>query len=173
MRRHLSLFAVVAVLVFVGARTTSAQETAARHTITASAGPVNFDLSGTGTTFGVAIRGTRALTSNLALETGFLFARPKLQDGDKASLFAPEVHLQYHWRIGRVAPFAGGGVGFARQSRDFASVTNLTLSGSGGARAYVNDRVALIGEFRIRGFERDFAGTTAEILGGVSFDIGR
>ena len=172
MRRNLSLFAVVVVLVFVGVRVASAQETAARHTFTALAGPVNFDLSGTGTTFGVGIRGTRALTSNLALEAGFLIARPKLQDGDKATLFAPEVHLQYHWRVGRFAPFAGGGVGFARQSRDFISVTDLTLSGSGGARAYINERVALIGEFRLRGFEHDFTGSTAEVMGGLSFDLG-
>ena len=173
MRNHLSLFAVVAVLVLPGARAASAQEVAARHTVTTVAGPVNFDLSGTGTTFGAAIRGTRALTSNLALEAGFLIARPKLQDGDNATLFAPEVHLQYHWRMGRFAPFAGGGIGFARQSRDFISVTDLTLSGAGGARAYLNERLAVIGEFRLRGFEHDFTGTTAEIMGGVSFDIGR
>lgn len=173
MRNHLSLFTVVAVLVLPGIRSASAQEVAPRHTLTAVAGPVNFDLSGTGTTFGVGIRATRALTSNLALEAGFLIARPKLQDGDNATLFAPEAQLQYHWRIGRFAPFAGGGIGFARQSRDFISVTDLTLSGTGGARVYLSDRVALIGEFRLRGFGRDFSGTTAEVLGGLSFGIGR
>ena len=104
---------------------------------------------------------------------GFLFARPKLQDGDRASLFAPEAHLQYHWRVGRVAPYAGGGIGFGRQSRDFVRVTELTLSAAAGARVDLTERVAAIGEFRLRGFERNFTGTTAEWMGGLSFAIGR
>jgi opacity protein-like surface antigen len=171
--RHLSQFAVVAVLVFSGVQVASAQEVAARHSLTALAGPVNFDLSGTGTTAGFALRGTRALTSHLALEMGFLFARPKLQDGDRATLFAPEAHLQYHWRTGRMAPYAGGGIGLGRQSRDFVSVTEFTLSAVGGARFYVTERVAAVGEFRLRGFERQFTGSTAEWMGGLSFAIGR
>ena len=173
MRSHLSLFAVIAVLVFPGVRAASAQESAARHNVTALAGPVNFDLSGTGITLGVAVRATRALTSHVALETGLLFARPKLQDGNRALLVAPEAHLQYHWRLGRIAPYAGGGIGFARQSRDFASVTELTLSAAGGARIDITETVAAIGEFRLRGFEREFAGSTAEWMGGLSFAIGR
>ena len=104
---------------------------------------------------------------------GFLFARPKLQDGERASLFASGAHLQYHWRAGRVAPYAGGGIGLGRQSRDFESVNELTLSAAGGARVYVTERVAAIGELRLRGFEREFAGSTAEWMGGLSFAIGR
>jgi hypothetical protein len=50
--RNLSLFTVAAVLVCGGPAAASAQEMAARHTLTALAGPVNFDLSGTGTTSG-------------------------------------------------------------------------------------------------------------------------
>jgi hypothetical protein len=102
-----------------------------------------------------------------------LFARPNLQGGGRANLFAPEVHLQYHWRFGKVAPYAGGGIGFGHQSRDGSSVTNLALSTAGCVCAYFNDRVAVIGEFRLRGIERDFAGTTAEWMGGFSFDLGR
>jgi opacity protein-like surface antigen len=167
------LITVAAVLIFSGARVASAQEAAAPNTITASAGALNFDLSGTGTTVGVAVRGTRALTSHLALETGVLFARPQLQGGGRANLIAPEAHLQYHWRLGRFAPYAGGGIGFGHQSRSGSSATNLALSAAGGARTYVTDRVAVIGEFRLRGLERDFAGTTAEVMGGLSFAMGR
>jgi hypothetical protein len=68
---------------------------------------------------------------------------------------------------------AGGGIGLGRQSRDFESVNELTLSAAGGARVYVTERVAAIGEFRLRGFEREFAGSTAEWMGGLSFAIGR
>ena len=173
MRKYLSFLTVVAVLNFFGVNVALAQETAARNTITASAGALNFDLSGTGTTVGVAVRGTRALTPHLALETGVLFARPQLQGGGRANLFAPEAHLQYHWRVGRFAPYAGGGIGFGHQSRAGSSVTNLALSAAGGARAHVTDRLALLGEFRIRGLERDFVGTTAEVMGGLSFAVGQ
>ena len=169
----LSFITVGAVLVFFGVSVANAQEFAARNTITASAGALNFDLSGTGTTLGVAVRGTRALTPHLALETGVLVARPQLQGGGRANLFAPEAHLQYHWRAGRISPYAGGGIGFGHQTRSGSNVTNLTLSAAGGARAYVTDRMAVLGEFRIRGLEHDFVGSTAEIMAGLSFAIGQ
>ena len=84
----------------------------------------------------------------------------------------PEVHLQYHWRMGSVAPYAGGGVGFTHQSRQGFGVTNLALSTAGGARFYVNDNTALVGEFRLRGIKRNFGGSTAEWLGGMAFSFG-
>ena len=169
---RLSLFAVISVLI-VGVTGASAQEIpAARNTITASTGSMNFDLSGTGNTWNVAVRGTRALTPNVALEFGGLFARPDLQAG-VGTVILPEVQLQYHWRVNKVAPYAGGGVGFMHQRQEFLGTTftrnNLALGAVGGARFYFNDRVSAIGEFRIHTIERDFAGTTAEIMGGVSY----
>lgn len=170
MRKYLSLFAVVVVLIFAGVSAASAQEiAAARNTISASTGSMNFDLSGTGNTWNVAVRGTRALTPHVALEFGGLFARPDLQGGI-GTVILPEVQLQYHWRVNKVAPYAGGGVGFLHQRREFiGSTNNFALGAVGGARFYFNDRVAALGEFRIHTIERDFAGTTAEIMGGVSY----
>ena len=103
MRNGLSLFVVASVLVLFNASNVWAQEIAARHTIGATVGAVNFDLSGTGTTLGVTVRGARALTPHLAVELSALFARPDLQGG-RAVLFTPEAHLQYHWRLGNFAP---------------------------------------------------------------------
>lgn len=170
MSRKLSLFVVVTVLIFTGVNAASAQEiAAARNSISASTGSMNFDLSGTGNTWNVSVRGTRALTSHLALEFGGLFARPDLQSGT-GTVILPEVQLQYHWRVNKVAPYAGGGVGFLHQRRDFiGSTNNFALGAVGGARFYFNDRVAALGEFRIHTIERDFTGTTAEIMGGVSY----
>ena len=169
---RLSLFAVVTIVLMLGVNAASAQEApAARNTISASTGSMNFDLSGTGNTWNLAIRGTRALTSNLALEVGGLFARPELQGGI-GTLILPEAQLQYHWRTGKVAPYAGGGVGFIHQRRDFIGNTNnFALSAAGGthARVYFNHRVAALGELRLHTIERDFSGTTAEIMGGVSY----
>jgi hypothetical protein len=172
MIRNLSFIAVVVVLIFFGVNVASAQEMpAARHTISASTGSMNFDLSGTGNTWNVSVRATRALTSHVALEFGGLFARPDLQGGiGTGTVILPEVQLQYHWRVNRVAPYAGGGVGFLHQRRDvIGSTNNFALAAAGGARFYFNDRVAALGEFRIHTIERDFAGTTAEIMGGVSY----
>lgn len=171
MNRYLSSLLAIPVLVLLTTTTTSAQELGGKNTITALAGPMNFDLSGTGTTLGVSVRATRALTPHVAIETGLLFARPKLQDGNRATFLTPEVHLQYHWRIGSVAPYAGGGVGFTHQSREGFGVTNLALSTAGGARFYVSDNTAIVGEFRLRGIQHDFAASTAEWLGGMSFSF--
>lgn len=173
MNRYLSSAMVITVLAGLTASSAAAQEFVSPTTITALAGPMNFDLSGTGTTPGVSVRVTQALTPHVAVEAGLLFARPTLQDGNRATLFTPEVHLQYHWRAGRVAPYAGGGVGFTHQSREGFGVTNLALSTAGGARYFVSDTTALVGEFRLRGIQHDFAGTTAEWLGGMSFSFGR
>lgn len=171
---RLSLFAVSTVLI-LGVSGASAQEIpAAPNAITASTGSMNFDLSGTGNTWNVAVRGTMALTPNVALEVGGLFARPDLQGG-VGTVILPEVQLQYHWRLNKVAPYAGGGVGFIHQRREFLGITdstnNLALGAVGGARFYFNDRVSVLGEFRIHTIERDFAGTTAEIMGGVSYSF--
>src|SRR5688572_16410717 len=112
MIRNFSFIAVVVVLIFSGVNVASAQEMpAALNTFSASTGSMNFDLSGTGNTWNVAVRGTRALTPHVALEFGGLFARPDLQGGT-GTIILPEVQLQYHWRVNKVAPYAGGGVGF-------------------------------------------------------------
>jgi hypothetical protein len=161
----------IAVLVVLTASTTLAQELGNRTTFSVLAGPMNFDLSGVGTTPVVSARATRSLTPHIAIESGLLFGRPKLQDGNRATFISPEVHLQYHWRIRSVAPYAGGGIGFTHQSREGFGVTNLALSTAGGARFYVTDKTAVLGEFRLRGITHDFAASTAEWLGGVSFSF--
>ena len=75
--------------------------------------------------------------------------------------------------MNKVAPYAGGGVGFMHRRQEFLGVTmtqnNLALGAVGGARFYFNDRVAALGELRIHTIDPDFAGTTAEIMGGVSY----
>ena len=172
MRRYSSSAAVIAVLILTAGVASAQEMPAALSTFTVSTGSLNFDLNGTGNTWNVALRGTRALTPHLALEFGGLFALPELQSG-RGTVVLPEAQLQYHWRINKVAPYAGGGVGFLHRRQEFLGVTmtqnNLALGAVGGARFYFNDRVAALGEFRIHTINRDFAGTTAEIMGGVSY----
>ena len=54
-----------------------------------------------------------------------------------------------------------------------AHATDFTLSGAGGVRFDVTDRAAIMGEMRVRGIEIDFAGSTAEWVGGVTWRLGR
>ena len=169
-----SSFLVVSVfLLSLIATAASAQSTAAQHALAVTGGVMDFDLSGTGQTFVAAVRAARALTDHLAVEVGSSFARPEQQFGP-STIFAPEVQLQYLWRFGRVRPFAGGGIGFLHERANLAeNETSFTWSGAGGLRIDLADRVALIGEMRVRGIEIDFTGSTAEWVGGLTWRLGR
>ena len=134
---------------------------------------VQFDLSGTGTAPGLTIRGTRKFTSHLAIEGSLPVSWPS-QDFGESTLFAPEAHLQYHWRTGALRPFAGGGAGVAWTDAGIFgnSELNLTLSAAVGTKVDLSDRLALFGELRLRGIKHNFAGSTAEWLGGISWRVG-
>jgi opacity protein-like surface antigen len=113
-----------------------------------------------------------ALTRSLAVEGNLLFAWPEQQFGP-SSVTAVDAHLQYHWRVlGRVRPFAGGGIGFLTSQSDLRNRTQFTLSAAGGARIDLTDRLSVLGEFRLRGVETDFVGSTAEVLGGLTYRLG-
>lgn len=145
---------------------------AAQHSITAATGVMDFDLSGTGQAWSGAARAARALTDHLAVEVGASFAQPT-QDFGRSTFIAPEAHLQYHWRAGRVRPFAGGGIGFSHVRADLVrNETDFTWSAAGGARIDLSPRLSLVGEMRVRGIEVDFTGSTAEWVGGITWWLG-
>jgi hypothetical protein len=169
------VFSSVCLVCFVflaAARGAHAQ--AAQNTLGAGVGVVQYDLNGVGNAAGLTVRGTRALTNHLAVEGSLPVAWPRETFG-RTRLFAPEAHLQYHWLAGSFRPYAGGGAGFAWRDRGAfaADELNLTLSVAGGTRFDLTERVALLGELRLRGIERDFAASTAEWMGGVSWRLGR
>jgi opacity protein-like surface antigen len=167
----LSVFATS--LVLAVPQDAHAQAPAAQHSLTAGLGIFNFDLSGTGNATAVSGRGTVALARGLAVEGNLLFAWPEQQSGP-SRVTAGDAHLQYHWRIAeRLRPYAGGGVGFLMSRSDLVSDNDVTLSVAGGARFDVSDRLSLLGEFRLRGVDTNFAGSTAEVIGGVSYRLGR
>jgi hypothetical protein len=171
----LRVFSSVCLALFLAfCSTRGAHAQAAQNTLVAGVGVVQYDLNGVGNAAGMTIRGTRALTNHLAVEGSFPVAWPTQTFGE-SKLFAPEAHLQYHWLAGRFRPYAGGGAGLAwTDAGAFGrSDVNLTLSTAGGTRFDITDRVALLGELRLRGIERDFAGSTAEWMGGISWRIGQ
>jgi hypothetical protein len=132
-------------------------------------GYMDYDLSGTGSTVPVAIRGTKALTSNLSLEFGGTYARPELQSGP-ARLLMPEARLTYSWGTGRFRPFVSGGGGFGWQNSELGNRWRSTLTAGGGARIHLTDGLYAVGELRLRGLS-DFAASTAEWLGGIGWQL--
>ena len=144
-----------------------------------STGRMDFDLNGTGHTYGVAVRAKRHFSPHLALEVGGVLARycgyksvsggeclPGKQEGT-TSLFMPEAQLQYRWNMGRVSPYVGGGMGLSRRGGLNFSRWDPTFSAAVGSAVYVTDRLGITGEFRLRGHETRFTGTTSEISTGV------
>ena len=122
---------------------------------------IDYDLSGTGTAAGLAGRASRNITPHVAVEFRGLFARPEQQSGP-ATLVAPDVQVQYRWRIARLTPYVGGGIGFAAVKSDFRTDWDPTTSVAVGTGVRLTDRVGLTGELRLRGFEWDYVGSTAE-----------
>ena len=133
-------------------------------------GFMDYDLSGTGSTVPIAIRGTKALTSNLSLEVGGTFASPEQQFGS-SRFVAPEARLTYSWGTGRFRPFVSGGGGFAVVRSDVVDTRwRPSLTAGGGARVHLADRLYAVGEMRLRGLS-NFSATTAEWLGGVGWEL--
>ena len=164
-RSGLLLF--VFILSVTGASTAHAQAPAWGD-LTVSAARIDYDLSGTGSATGLAVRATRHVTPHVRLEFGGLFAEPEQQFGP-SSLFVPEAQLQYRWDAGRLSPYVGGGVGAALVKSDFHTDWDPTLSVAVGTGVRLTGRLGLTGEFRLRGHEWDFVGTTAEVSAGLAW----
>jgi hypothetical protein len=156
------------VIVITGVSAAHAQS--AWGDLAVSAARIDYDLSGTGSAAGLAVRTTRDLTSNLRLEFGGLFAKPEQQFGP-STLFIPEAQLQYRWDTGRVFPYVGGGIGAALVKSDFFTNWDPTLSVAAGTGVRLTDRLGVTGEFRLRGHEWDFVGTTTEVSVGLAWRL--
>ena len=138
--------------------------------LTVSAVRIDYDLSGTGSAPGLAVRTTRDLTSNVSLEFGGVFARPSQQFGP-STLFMPEAQIRYRWNVGRIVPYVGGGVGTSLVKSSFHTDWDPTLSVAGGTGVRLTDRLGVTGEFRLRGHEWGFTGTTTELSAGLTWRL--
>lgn len=135
-----------------------------RPALSLSAGVSQFDLSGTGTTSIVALRGEYPLVPALLVEGGVTIARPRQALGNRGTLLMPELQLQLQLPK-RVAPFIGLGTGFAHDgvvARYGGDANRITFSGAAGLRAAITRQVGLRAELRVRYFGTGFNGTTAD-----------
>ena len=134
-------------------------------------GLMDYDMSGTGQTIPIAIRGSKALSNRLALEFGATIAAPQQQFGP-SRVVVPEAQLSYSWQLGRVRPFVSGGAGTAMIRSDVLDTRwRSTFSAGGGARVQLGHRVYAVGEMRLRAISRQFSSTTAEWLGGIGWRL--
>jgi hypothetical protein len=158
----------VCVFVIAGASTAGAQ--GSWGDLAVSVGRMDYDLSGTGHAPSFAVRATRDLSSNVALEFGGVFAKPN-QQFRVSTLFMPEAQIRYRWNVGRVSPYVGGGLGAALVKSFFHTDWDPTLSVAGGTGVRLTDRVAVTGELRIRNHEWAFSGTTTELSAGLAWRL--
>jgi hypothetical protein len=134
-------------------------------------GLMDYDLSGTGQTVPIAVRGTKSLTNNLSFEFGSTYASPEQQFGGRSRFLSPEVRLTYSWGKGRFRPFVSGGGGFAVVQSDVVDTRwSESLTAGGGARVRLGEQVYAVGEMRLRGLSK-FTASTAEWLGGVGWEL--
>jgi opacity protein-like surface antigen len=164
--------ALSCVLVLLGSTAAFAQQSTSTSSwdLGVSAAHIDYDLSGTGTAAGLAVRATRHLTPAVSLEIRGLYAKPEQQFGP-STLFAPDVQLQYRWNIARFSPYVGGGVGFATLTKPLHTDWDPTTSVAVGTTVRLTDRVGVTGELRLRGFEWKWAGSTAEWSAGLTWGL--
>ena len=145
--------------------------------VSVSAARVDYDLGslgdfdGVGQTNALVVRATRALGPHVDLEVRGMFAHPREQFGS-GWLVMPEAQVQYHWRAGRLEPYVGAGLGAASVRSQGLSDWDPTVSAAVGTAVRVTERLALTGEFRLRGHEWRVTGTTAEFSAGLSWRLG-
>lgn len=162
------LSVVAFVIAMTGAPSSLWAQDPSRWDVGVAAAIVNYDLSGVGTTPGLVVRASRDLTSHLVLEARSLFAWPDQQSGPSTFL-VPEAQLQYRWNIARFSPYVGAGGGFAMNRSPFRTDWDPTISFAAGTGIRLAEDVALTGEFRLRGVETRFTGTTAEWSTGLAW----
>jgi len=144
-----------------------------RPALSLSAGVSQFDLSGTGTTGILAVRGEYPIVPALLVEGGVTIARPDQQFDIDGTLVMPEVQLQLQLPR-RVAPFIGLGTGFSHDgavARFGGDANDITFSGAAGLRAAVTRAVGLRMELRVRYFGTGFTGATADWTLGVAWRL--
>jgi hypothetical protein len=156
-------------LLAIGGSTAHAQDSSWGD-LTVSAVRVDYDLSGVGSAPALAVRTTRDFTSHVSLELGGVYAKPDQQFGP-STLFMPETQLRYRWHVARVSPYVGAGVGAALVNSSFHSDWAPTLSMAAGTAVRLTDRLAATGEFRLRGHEWRFTGTTTELSAGLAWRL--
>jgi hypothetical protein len=150
----------------IPAATAAAQRRAGPTLFTLSAGPSEYDLSGSGRTWVVAARTDLPMNRAVILEPGIALFSYRSQSGNRLTFLLPELSLQGQGRVGAVRPFVGGGIGFSSTTRG-PNQNELTLHAVAGVRIAVSRVWGVRTELRVRSID-PWAGTTADLTFGIS-----
>jgi hypothetical protein len=136
--------------------------------ITVFTGLTSYDLSGTGSAvvFGAAF--DLPMNEFLRVEASVTYFRDSAQTASRVPHWLPEAGMYLERQGGRIAPYAGGGVGFARVGDPAGSF--LSLHGAVGVHVPFGSYAGVRLEGRVRAID-PFHGTTADLTLGFSYGV--
>jgi hypothetical protein len=130
-------------------------------------GAWQYDLSGTGTSGFGGLRLELPVDRFLVIEPGLTYARYSTQFELGVNYLLPEIQAQLQVPGRWIRPFLGGGFGLAYAWAGGATATDLTLSGSAGARFRLAELWSARAEARARSID-PFHGTVVEWTLGIA-----
>ena len=138
-----------------------------------AAGLSQWDLSGTGSSPYLALRGDAPLGTRWVLgEVGVGYFSTDEQFGQRRSYLVPEAQLQLQWPLRIASPYLGVGGGWIRGSGGGQSGTEVTTSIAAGLRvASVTSPLGMRAELRVRGIGSEYTGSAAEWTAGASWRV--
>jgi hypothetical protein len=145
----------------------TAQDTHGLHHVALVAGPVNYDLSGTGWSWGAGGRLDLPVARIVSIEGGITYFQYDAQFGDQESYVFPEIgaHLVMPTRVLRPYLFVGGGAAFAVQGD---AGTDVTVHAGIGARTAGDGPYGARIEGRFRNITLNANASLLEFFVGVS-----
>lgn len=167
----------LALVIFVAAAATapvSAQDSVPPTHASVNVGLFQFDLADSGFAPMLAVRGATPINNVLLFEAALLAARPDQGFSSASTFIVPEAQVQIVLPFTAFSPYMGLGGGAAldfRPSDGGGTQANLTISGSLGIKAWLNERLGAQGEFRARGVSSEFSGTSTEYTLGLIWRI--
>lgn len=126
-----------------------------------SAGPSQYDLSGTGTEAAFGLRFETPLNPWLVFETAVTHLEYKSQSRVTVRHVFPEAQVQLHRTSGALRPYLGVGGGASWRSTSAGNSFDPTLSVAGGVRIPLGADWRAQGELRVRAVD-PWTGTTAD-----------
>ena len=163
----------LALLALLPAARLMAQDPPPRH-ISVNTGLFQFDMAEAGYSPMIAVRAGSPISHVLLLELALLAARPDQPFGGSSTFIVPEAQVQLVLPFERFVPYMGLGAGAALDLRDSeagGTQADFTISGSLGAKFWINEGLGIQTEFRGRGVEVDFTGTSSEYTLGLIWRI--
>lgn len=142
--------------------------------LSGSAGVMQYDFSGLGSTAMGAARLDVRLASAVLIEPGVAYAIIKQDFAPTTKLLMPEVQLHLALPTPYVAPFVGVGVGRAirlNRSQRTGNRNEQSLSAAGGFRVRINEYFGARAELRVRTLGDYFSSSTIEWSAGVSWRL--